>query len=157
MSEDVKPYGAGSGPPADEPTPEELRALIARIGLSQRRTAEALGMGERQMRYFASGQATIPIVVIYALRYLASQVGDARPSDRPLRKLLAELRAKVEEARKEGTGTVAFDATRGELNMLINDGPFQGVMIEGDGIYLGDRDVIVNIVDAPAASGEAPG
>lgn len=70
MSEDVKPYGAPSTP-ADEPTPDELRTLIARTGLSQRRAAESIDVSERMMRYYASGQEKIPRVVLYAMRYLA--------------------------------------------------------------------------------------
>lgn len=71
MSEDVKPYDTGR--PSESPTPEELRQLIAQTGLSQRRAAEELGLAERTMRYYASGQQEIPRVVIYALRYLVSQ------------------------------------------------------------------------------------
>lgn len=73
MSEDVKPYGAPATL-ADEPTVEELRALIARTGLSQRRAAEAIEVSERMMRYYANGKERIPRSVLYALRYLASQV-----------------------------------------------------------------------------------
>jgi hypothetical protein len=71
MSEDVKPYYTGR--PSENPTPEELRALIAQTGLSQRKAAEELGLSERMMRYYASGQEVIPKVVIYALRWLVSQ------------------------------------------------------------------------------------
>jgi hypothetical protein len=70
MSEDVTPYMAQV---AERPTVEELRELIAQSGLSQRKAAEALDLGERQMRYYASGQQPIPLVVIYALRYLVGR------------------------------------------------------------------------------------
>jgi hypothetical protein len=70
MLENVMPNGAMNGP-EDEPKPDELRALIARTGLSQRRAAEAIDVSERMMRYYASGQEKIPRAVLYALRYLA--------------------------------------------------------------------------------------
>jgi hypothetical protein len=71
MSEEVKPYDTGRR--SENPTPEELRELIAQTGLSQRKAAEELDLAERTMRYYASGQQDIPRVVIYALRYLVSQ------------------------------------------------------------------------------------
>ncbi len=70
MSEDVAPCMARA---AERPTVEELRELIAQSGLSQRRAAEALGLDERTMRYYASAQRDIPIMVIYALRYLVGR------------------------------------------------------------------------------------
>lgn len=79
MSEDMKPYGDQVR--RDEPTPDELRALIARTGLSQRRAAEAIDVSERMMRYYASGQEKIPRNVLFALRWLASQASASMPTD----------------------------------------------------------------------------
>lgn len=70
MTEDVAPYMAR---PRERATVEELRELIEKMGVSQRRAAEALDLDERTFRYYASGQKPIPIAVIYALRYLASE------------------------------------------------------------------------------------
>ncbi len=70
MSEDVMPYMAR---PAEQPTVEELRALIAQSGLSQRKAAEELDLDERTMRYYASGQKPIPRTVLYAMRYVVNR------------------------------------------------------------------------------------
>jgi hypothetical protein len=71
MSEDVKPYGAGVAP--SRPTPEKLRELLAQLGMSQRGAAKELGIDERTMRYWASGDTPIPPMAMYALRWLGSQ------------------------------------------------------------------------------------
>lgn len=148
MSEDVKPYGAPRAP--EEPTPDELRALIAMTGMSQRRAAEALGMGERQMRYYASGRAPIPIMVIYALRYLAGQTATL-PTDRQVRELLADLRKQVEADRAAGRDPV-FRATRGELHRLLNEaGGSSSVRIDREGrVHLDGWGVEVEVVSPPA-------
>ena len=71
MSEDVKPYGAGVVRP--RPTPEELRELLGQLGMSQRGAAKELGIDERTMRYWASGDSPIPPMAIYALKWLGLQ------------------------------------------------------------------------------------
>lgn len=70
MSEDVKPYGASDDETAQRAN--ELRALTAALGMSQRAAARALELDERTMRYYFSAQHDTPIAVIYALRYLVS-------------------------------------------------------------------------------------
>jgi hypothetical protein len=59
-----------------DPRPEYLRALIETAGLSQRRAAERIGVGERLLRYYlvaADHQSyrTAPYPVQYALERLA--------------------------------------------------------------------------------------
>lgn len=51
----------------------ELRELIAIAGLSQRGAATFLDVDDRDMRYYCSGQRSIPPMVIYAMRYLAGK------------------------------------------------------------------------------------
>lgn len=48
----------------------EMRALIAKLGLSQRETADVLEFESRSVRRWASSGP--PLCVIFALRYLAS-------------------------------------------------------------------------------------
>jgi transcriptional regulator with XRE-family HTH domain len=65
MTEDVIPYGGA-------PTPDELRALISQLGMTQRAAARALDVEDRTLRYWASGQVPIPRMAILALRYLVA-------------------------------------------------------------------------------------
>lgn len=52
------------------PSPDYLRELIARAGLSQRGAAARLGMGERTMRDYLAGKSTCPYTVQYCLERL---------------------------------------------------------------------------------------
>lgn len=54
------------------PDPNYVRDLIARAGLSQRGAARLLGEDERSMRYWCSGDRTIPYVVQFCLEVLAT-------------------------------------------------------------------------------------
>lgn len=51
-------------------TAEELQRLIDRNGLTQVGVAEALGMSDRQLRRYCSGENPIPTVVEYAVRWM---------------------------------------------------------------------------------------
>jgi len=73
MSEDVAPYGA-TGDPAVART-EELRALIAQLGWSQREAAEALEVDTRTMRYWCAANPPAPLMAILALKHLLSEQG----------------------------------------------------------------------------------
>ena len=48
----------------------QLQKLLDRAGLSQRGAAKEIGISERQMRRYISGDAEIPKVVEYALLWL---------------------------------------------------------------------------------------
>lgn len=62
-----------------DPAPDYLRSLIARSGLSQRGAARAIGVSERQMRYYlaepgsTARHAQAPYPVQYALERLAER------------------------------------------------------------------------------------
>jgi len=61
-----------------DPSPDYLRALIARAGLSQRAAARRIGISERMMRYYLADAGTpahrpAPYTVQYALERLAGQ------------------------------------------------------------------------------------
>jgi hypothetical protein len=60
-------------------TPDELRAALDRLGLSQRGGAKALEVDERTMRRWIAGAAAIPGPVQVALRCMAQlrRPGDA--------------------------------------------------------------------------------
>ena len=49
-------------------TAAQLQRALDRAGLSQRGTAKELGISERQMRRYCSGEAKIPKLVEVALR-----------------------------------------------------------------------------------------
>jgi len=49
------------------PDPAYLRELIERAGLSQREAARRIGISERVMRYYLSGEREAPYPVQYAL------------------------------------------------------------------------------------------
>lgn len=57
------------------PSPEYLRALLERAGLSQREAARRIGVSERMMRYYLAPQSAdyrpAPYVVQFALESLA--------------------------------------------------------------------------------------
>lgn len=48
----------------------QLQKLLDSAGLSQRGAAKELGISERQMRRYVAGDAEVPTVVEYALRWL---------------------------------------------------------------------------------------
>lgn len=56
-------------------TPDELRALLEKLGLSQRSAAHKLEIHEREFRRMCSGQISIPMVVWLALTKLADEKG----------------------------------------------------------------------------------
>lgn len=66
--EDVTPYGEKDSAAARA---NELRELAAKLGLSQRATAQALEVDDRTLRYWFSAQYAAPVMAIYAMRYLA--------------------------------------------------------------------------------------
>jgi transcriptional regulator with XRE-family HTH domain len=53
-----------------DPRPEYVRALIERAGLSQREAARRIGISERVMRYYCSGEREPPYPVQFALESL---------------------------------------------------------------------------------------
>ena len=55
------------------PSPEYLRSLLARAGLTQRGAARLLDIRERQMRRYLAGDAEAPYCVQYALEGLADE------------------------------------------------------------------------------------
>lgn len=67
-------YGAMKRPDAKwhRPDPTYLRQLLERAGLSQRAAARALGLTDRTMRYYASGEQAMPYTVQYCLEVLAA-------------------------------------------------------------------------------------
>lgn len=59
-----------------DPSPEYLRALLDRAGVSQREAARKIGVSERVVRYYLAptdspGYRPAPYVVQYALEMLA--------------------------------------------------------------------------------------
>lgn len=53
-------------------TPDELRLLLVKCGLSQRSAADRLQVDGRTFRRYAAGQLPIPASVEMALRWLAA-------------------------------------------------------------------------------------
>jgi transcriptional regulator with XRE-family HTH domain len=53
------------------PTPDYLRSLVERAGLSQREAARRIGIGPRSMRHYLTGQRVAPYSVQFALERLA--------------------------------------------------------------------------------------
>jgi transcriptional regulator with XRE-family HTH domain len=49
---------------------DQLRDYLARLGLSQRAAAKALGIDDRTMRYWCAGTREIPSIVFMALEGL---------------------------------------------------------------------------------------
>ena len=57
--------------PSDHnPSPDYLRSLIERAGLSQRAAAQAVGVSDRTMRHYLAGKTTCPYSVQFALECL---------------------------------------------------------------------------------------
>lgn len=48
----------------------QLQRMLDSAGLSQRGAAKEIGISERQMRRYVAGEAPVPKVVEYALRWL---------------------------------------------------------------------------------------
>ena len=57
-------------------TPKQLRATLARIGLSQRAAARLLDINDRTMRKYVAGDLVIPELLVWALRGLAQREQD---------------------------------------------------------------------------------
>lgn len=55
-------------------TAAQLQRGLDRAGMSQRGTAKELGISERQMRRYCSGEAKVPRVVELACKYLWEKV-----------------------------------------------------------------------------------
>jgi len=53
--------------------PRKFRQLLETASLTQTEAARLIGMTDRQMRRYVAGDAPVPQVVIYALRYVISQ------------------------------------------------------------------------------------
>lgn len=51
-------------------TGNQLQKLLDSAGLSQRGGAKAIGISERQMRRYVAGDAAVPMLVEYALRWV---------------------------------------------------------------------------------------
>lgn len=54
-----------------DPRPDYLRALLVEAGLSQREAARRIGVSERVMRYYLSGERDAPYPVQFALECLS--------------------------------------------------------------------------------------
>ena len=57
-------------------TPKQLRAALARMGLSQRGAARLLDINDRTMRKYIAGDLVIPELLVWALRGLAQREQD---------------------------------------------------------------------------------
>lgn len=67
-------------PSKHNPAPEYIRGLLTRIGVSQRKAAHVMGIGERMMRYYvteSSEHRPIPYATQYALECWAGLVEKA--------------------------------------------------------------------------------
>ena len=53
--------------------PRKFRQLLETASLTQTEAARLIGMTDRQMRRYVAGDAPVPRVVIYALRYVIAQ------------------------------------------------------------------------------------
>ncbi len=53
-----------------DPSPEHIRALVERSGLSQCAAAEQIGISDRLLRYYLSGTRRAPYPVQFALEML---------------------------------------------------------------------------------------
>jgi transcriptional regulator with XRE-family HTH domain len=51
-------------------TATQLQRLLDSAGLSQRGAAKAIGISERHMRRYVAGEAEVPLVVEFALRWV---------------------------------------------------------------------------------------
>jgi hypothetical protein len=54
-------------------TPKQLRAALARMGLSQRGAARLLDINDRTMRKYIAGDLVIPELLVWARRGLAQR------------------------------------------------------------------------------------
>lgn len=52
------------------PSPDYLRSLIEGAGMSQREASQRIGITDRSMRFYLSGQRPIPYSVQYAIEEL---------------------------------------------------------------------------------------
>lgn len=59
-------------------TAAQLKRALAKAGLSQRGTAKELGINERTMRRYISGEQPIPRVVEYAVLWLVHNVATSK-------------------------------------------------------------------------------
>ena len=57
-------------------TTDQLRELLATVGLSQRGAARELGIDERTMRRYCAGKLPIPIPIQLALRWMTRSKND---------------------------------------------------------------------------------
>ena len=57
-------------------TPKQLRAALARMGLSQRGAARLLDINDRTMRKYIAGDLVIPELLVWAVRGLAQRERD---------------------------------------------------------------------------------
>jgi hypothetical protein len=53
--------------------PNQFRALIEKAGLTQGGAGQLIGLTDRSMRRYVSGETAVPKVVIYALLYAIEQ------------------------------------------------------------------------------------
>jgi site-specific DNA-methyltransferase (adenine-specific) len=67
-------------------SPEELRAIMKKLGLTQVRLAQALGITDRTVRHWVSGQREIPSATVMAVNSLASKKRKPSPAPRLRRK-----------------------------------------------------------------------
>lgn len=65
-------------PNKHNPSPDHLRELVSRAGLSQRAAARAIGVSERTMRHWLAGTRTCPYSAQFALESLSSNRGKAK-------------------------------------------------------------------------------
>ncbi len=59
-------------------TPLQLQKLLDRAGLSQRGAARELGINERTMRKYISGDSSVPRTVEFALQWVAHLRGNVQ-------------------------------------------------------------------------------
>lgn len=59
--------------------PQQLRALLKKAGLTQTDAAHLIGLTDRSMRRYVSGETPVPRVVVYALLYVIKLQKDLEP------------------------------------------------------------------------------
>jgi transcriptional regulator with XRE-family HTH domain len=57
----------------------QLQRLLDKSGKSQRGMAKEIGISERQMRRYCSGEAKVPRVVELAVLYITASTSGAKP------------------------------------------------------------------------------
>jgi plasmid maintenance system antidote protein VapI len=72
----MKPVDASTG---HKPIVDLIREQLAECGLSQRNAAEVLGIDERTMRRYCSGDEPVPRVVVLALERLVDMRREVKP------------------------------------------------------------------------------